>query len=100
VDTRNGRARTPFSGLGQASLLSGLSRTGLRSGLIALAACALLQADVWAQNHRTGGRAGAGGGTLVDAPEINPKLAIGVCVLLVGGVLVLTARLRRRAKVN
>lgn len=78
---------------------AGWARKGLSIGLVALAACLLLPAQGWAQ-QRTGGRSNAGGGALVDAPEINPKLVIGMVVLLVGGVLVLTARRRRRAKVN
>lgn len=38
--------------------------------------------------------------TLVDAPEIDPSLLTGVIVLVVGGVLLLTARLRRRARAH
>lgn len=76
-------------------------RNAFRSGLLALATGVLLQATGWAQNRRViGGGTGAGGGQLVDAPEINPKLVIGMVVLLVGGVLVLTARMRRPAKVG
>lgn len=36
----------------------------------------------------------------LDAPEINPNLLTGVVVLLVGGVLVLTARMRRQGRTN
>jgi hypothetical protein len=72
----------------------------LRTGLVALAACSVLSAEVFAAQQRAGGRTNAGGGSLVDAPEINPKLLIGMAVLLVGGVLVLTARRRRRARLS
>lgn len=48
---------------------------------------------------RTSGT-GVTGQSLVDAPEIDPSLLTGVIVLLVGGVLVLTARLRRRARAH
>jgi hypothetical protein len=81
-----------------ASGLTGLGRKGFRTALAALAAAWMLPAPVWAQT-RTGGRTHVGG-QLVDAPEINPKLLIGMLVLLVGGVLVLTARKRRRVKVS
>ncbi len=43
---------------------------------------------------------GVSGQSLVDAPEIDPSLLTGVIVLVVGGVLVLTARLRRRARAH
>ena len=74
---------------------AGLVRNALRTGAVALAACLTLSAEAWAAQQRTGGRTQAGGGTLVDAPEISPKLLVGMAVLLVGGVLVLTARRRR-----
>jgi len=82
-----------------ASRSTGWARKGFRTGLVALAACLMVPAQVWAAQQRTGGRSRAGG-SLVDAPEINPNLWIGLIVLLVGGVLVLTARMRRRAKVG
>lgn len=36
----------------------------------------------------------------VDAPEIDPSLSAGILVLLVGGVLVLTSRGRRRDRAS
>ena len=36
----------------------------------------------------------------VDAPEIDPSLTTGILVLLVGGVLVLTSRGRRRGRAS
>lgn len=38
-------------------------------------------------------------GAPVNAPEINPALATGAAVLLLGGVLILTSR-RRRSKTS
>ncbi|MBL8861151.1 MAG: hypothetical protein JNK02_03985 [Planctomycetes bacterium] len=67
-----------------------------RQGLVLLGAVGALASSAAAQGRRLSGQQ-AGGGTLVDAPEINPNLMIGLAVLLVGGVLILTSRMRRRA---
>lgn len=80
----------------------------------ALVALALTAAPLFAVGPGDGPGAGGGGGpgggeqpvpttppvSPGDVPEINPSSAVGALVLLVGGTLLLTDRMRRRSSVR
>ena len=72
------------------------ARTIVTSLGIALIGALSAQAQSTSTSVSTTGTSSTGSSTL-EAPEIDPTLATGMVVLLIGGVLLLTSRQRRVA---
>src|SRR5690242_21331943 len=69
------------------------------SSIVSSVVCA--PAFAWALQNPSDARTVTGGNPKpLPAPEINPALIVGAVVLVVGGLLILTGRRRRAAKIG